>query len=263
MRAWPGRMPPGCKHDLIPVLIGDQGTGKSTFCHFLLPSDRRVGRGGWFSDNVDLSESQQKQVEAVGPSFVIEFSELQGLGKAQLDRLKSYITRPSEQYRPPYARQAVSIDRRWIGIATKNPGEDGALPRDSSGNRRFVAVEVPEESTPARVRECLDACRDQLWAEAKHAFKAGEQWWFPLDIEKEQKRMNRKWTRVNEAMGPKLAELAEGLKTDEGLRLAEIMTRIGLVENEAAAMGNVRLQREIASELRLAGWDKGKRMVGG
>ena len=87
--------------------------------------------------------------------------------------------RELERYRQPSYRQTSVVNRRWIGIGTKNKDHEGALPRDPSGNRCFVGVEVPDEWTPERVRSSLDEHREQLWAEAKTAYKRGEQWWFP------------------------------------------------------------------------------------
>ena len=141
---------PGVKHDLVPVLIGTQGCGKSTFCRGLLPRDRQRGYGGWFSDNVDMSESTQKKVEAIGHAFFVELSELTGLRYSSYEMTKSYISRQEDRYRPPWWQMATTVERAWVAIGTANPNGGNVLPGDPDGVRRMVAIPVNPPADPRR-----------------------------------------------------------------------------------------------------------------
>ena len=115
---------PGVKHDLLALLQGDQGAGKSTFCRHLVPLDRPK----WFCDNVDMSESTQKRVESIGEAWIVEFGDMRGLYGMQLNAMLSYISRMTERYRPPWFTNSVDFPRRWVGIATVNDRGTGVLP---------------------------------------------------------------------------------------------------------------------------------------
>ena len=58
---------PGHKLDAMPVLIGDQGIGKSTVPASLFP---RPFRDDWFSDNLSFGDSDIRQVEALLGSVI-------------------------------------------------------------------------------------------------------------------------------------------------------------------------------------------------
>ncbi|MCY4242420.1 MAG: hypothetical protein OXD36_11820 [Rhodobacter sp.] len=58
---------PGTKLDEMPVLIGDQGIGKSTATAHLLPAEHR---SKWFSDALDLAGNKKvKLYPNVGESL--------------------------------------------------------------------------------------------------------------------------------------------------------------------------------------------------
>ena len=128
---------PGCNHDWIPVLIGRQGCGKSSFCHYILPPEYRLE---WFSDSVNLDDPEQKQVEQAGNSVIVEYSEMRGAMTAKRDALKSHITKRKSVYRQPYARYSTEVQRVFVGVGTANDTGTGVLPYDPSGHRRYAAV---------------------------------------------------------------------------------------------------------------------------
>ncbi len=77
----------------------------------------------------------------------------------------------------PYAKMASTHPRQCIFFGTINPGESGYL-TDATGNRRYWPVAV----TSANI-ELIQSRRDQIWAEARQAFEAGEQWWLSAEEE--------------------------------------------------------------------------------
>ena len=248
---------PGCKHDLVPVLVGEQGAGKSTFCRSLLPPDHQEGHGRWFTDSVDLSETTQKQVEAVGPAVIVEFSDLKGIHHARLEALKAFLSRQEDRYRLPYRQYADDLPRHWVAIGTANDDGTGVLPGDPSGNRRFVAIRVSTDG-PAAVRKWLHEHRAQLWAEAMAAEAAGEQHWLPEGLEIEQREHNRAFERSNEALGDIGLRLTEKYAdTRDGLPMATLLIESRLVDTEADAASNRKAQMALASQLREFQWERG------
>lgn len=152
---------PGAVHDWMPVLIGEQGTGKSSFIKYLLPENR-----GWFSDSPSLKEPAEKQLEKIGSAVLIEYPEIAGSTRADINRIKAWISKPDDQVRKPYGRAPTRIRRSWVAIATANDDGSGVLPPDSTGNRRFVSIEVEGHPQPEKMIDKLIKIHPQLWAEA-------------------------------------------------------------------------------------------------
>jgi Virulence-associated protein E len=142
---------PGTKFDVIPVLEGPQGTGKTTSLSIL------AGKGYVNSSSL-LDMDARAQSEAMSGTWIYELSELDGMHKADIGKIKAFASRDVDKVRPAYGRRRVDRPRQTVFVGTTN--EDDYL-RDSSGNRRFW----PVKTTTIRLKE-LREDRDQLWAEA-------------------------------------------------------------------------------------------------
>lgn len=155
---------PGCKWDYMLVLEGDQGLGKSTFWEIL------AGRE-FFTDSVTVEDMERPKVaaEKMQGKWITEVAEMDGIAKASVARLKSFLTTKADNYRAAYARRAAVYKRRGILVGTVN-NLNGYL-RDATGNRRFWPVRV----TSALDRDLLTPDYiGQVWAEAKAVYEAGE-----------------------------------------------------------------------------------------
>jgi len=151
---------PGCKADHMLILIGRQGTGKSTLFSTLAGRD-------FFSDRLSDISDKDAQMELRGP-LIVEMAELENLNRKSTTAIKAFLSIDTDRYRAPYARATEQRPRMCVFAGTTNHSE---FSRDTTGARRFWPVPTGEIDTDAIAAE-----RDQLWAEAVAAYKSGEVW---------------------------------------------------------------------------------------
>ena len=147
---------PGCKFDSMLVLNGPQGVGKSTLIAKLA--------GEWFSDSLNLGDTKDKTAaEKLQRYWILEIGELAGLKKAEVETLRSFLSRQNDIYRAAFGKRATPHLRQCVFFGTTN-AESGYL-RDTTGNRRFWPVKTPgngkKQSWNLTHEEIL-----QIWAEA-------------------------------------------------------------------------------------------------
>ena len=155
---------PGCKFDSMLVLNGPQGVGKSTLIAKLA--------GEWFSDSLNLGDTKDKTAaEKLQGYWILEIGELAGLKKAEVETLRSFLSRQNDIYRAAFGKRATPHLRQCVFFGTTN-AESGYL-RDTTGNRRFWPVKTPgsgkKQSWNLTHEEIL-----QIWAEALMYVRQGE-----------------------------------------------------------------------------------------
>jgi hypothetical protein len=157
---------PGCKADVMLVLEGKQGVGKSTLCRIL---GEAIVEDGYL-DGFTLDEQNGKDArEKLRGKAVVEWSELSGLSRRETNEVKTFLSQNADTYRVPYEKRARPFKRTCVFIGTTN---DDSYLQDATGNRRIWPVRVGHIST-----ERLKADVDQLLAEAIVLFRAGSKWW--------------------------------------------------------------------------------------
>jgi putative DNA primase/helicase len=154
-------MRPGIKSDHMLILEGPQGGKKSSALKALAGEE-------WFTD--ELAEIGSKDAaQQMRGTWIIEIAELDAISRAEVSRIKAFLTRTTDRYRPPYERYVITVPRQCVFAGSVNPE---TYLRDETGNRRFWPIRCGVIDLDA-----LQSDRDQLWAEAIARFQEGAIWW--------------------------------------------------------------------------------------
>jgi predicted P-loop ATPase len=122
----------------------------------------------WFTDEIADLGSKDAAIQLAGV-WGVEMAELDAMKSGDVSRIKAFISRTHDRYRPPYGRVAVDHPRQCVFCGTVN--EDEYL-RDPTGERRFWPVKCRKADVPG-----TGAVREQLWAEAVTRYRNGEKWY--------------------------------------------------------------------------------------
>ena len=171
-------MPSGFWSKGVLVFQGAQSLGKTAWFRSLVPSDlRRLVKVGAI-----INPDNKDTVISAVSHWLVELGELDGtLRKADIARLKEFISQDVDQFRRPYGRSEEKFQRRTVFFASVNPERFLA---DDTGNVRWWTVPVASLD----YQHGIDI--QQLWAEVFEWFKAGERWWLDRDEEQRLEAMN-------------------------------------------------------------------------
>jgi predicted P-loop ATPase len=226
-------MRPGCKADYVPIFEGVQDKGKSTAIELLFSP--------WFSD--DLAELGSKDAAMqVRVAWGIEIPELASMNRADIDKVKAFITRKVDRFRPSYARRVIEAPRQSVFIGSTNA--DVYL-KDETGGRRFWPIRCTRKIN-------LDAIardRDQLWAEAVALYKAGTPWWF-TDSETITAAREEQADRYVE--DPWQALVAKFVALRDDVTIDDVLLHLGLERSRWTRSDQMR----VAGCLKVLGWER-------
>ena len=144
----------GIKWDNMPILIGPQGVGKSTFLK-ILGMD-------WYNDSLVNVEGKDA-CELIQGSWILEMGELSSLRKSEMNLVKNFLSRTDDVFRASYGRRAQKYPRRCAFFGTAN---DTNFLRDETGNRRFWPIDCFIFKTKKSIFDDLKDELEQIWAEA-------------------------------------------------------------------------------------------------
>jgi predicted P-loop ATPase len=151
---------PGVKFDYALVLEGAQGQGKSSFF--------RVLADPWFSET-SFEIGSNEGVMSIQGTWLHEMAEMGQMARAEDTAFKSFLAYQKDKFRRPYDRRPQDVPRVCLFGGTTNLDQ---YFKDHTGNRRIWPVRCDYVDTAL-----LTEIREQLFAEAIVAFKAGERFW--------------------------------------------------------------------------------------
>ena len=123
-------------------------------------------RDEWFSDDLKKLDDDYIYRKLQG-HWIIEMPEMIATsGAKSIEEIKAFLSRQKDTYKTPYLVHPEDRPRQCVFAGTTNRLD--FLPRDRSGNRRFLPVFVcPEkaEQHPLQDEAASRAYIDQMWAE--------------------------------------------------------------------------------------------------
>ena len=185
---------PGTKMDIMVVLEGQQGAGKSTFL--------KVLGGEWFK-SLPVQFGEKDFLMAIQGAWIVEIPDMTGFSKREHSQILATITIETDEFRAAYGHHSESKPRKCVFAATS---ETSDYLQSSRGRRRFWPVECSNYIDT----HALATVRDQIFAEAIVQLRAGAQFHAMPDIADEEQR----------------ARVAVDLWADAILRFAEVQREI-------------------------------------
>jgi predicted P-loop ATPase len=237
-------MDPGCKVDTVLILVGGQGAYKSTLLRTLASRD-------WFTDSgVDIHNKDSFMI--LRRVWIYEWAELDVLRRARdANSVKAFLSSSVDTYRPPHGRMVIDVPRSCVIVGSTN---DDEFLGDATGNRRFWPLRCGRINIATAKEQ-----RDQLWAEALHLYRKGEQWWL---TDEETEELNK--AHVNHEISDAWETPIETWIASRHLALDPFTTADVLAEALSKPRGQWSRADEmrVSDVLRRTGWKLGNKPKG-
>lgn len=160
----------------VPLIIGAQGDGKSTFCRMILPEELRT----YYTDRIDFTNRNEAE-KALTRFALINLDEYDSMTKRQNAFLKHILQKADVKTRKLYESIVQQRKRYAAFIGTTN---DPTPLTDLSGSRRFMCIQT---SGIIDTKGIIN--HQQLYAQVVHEIRHEAQTWF--DGERERRIQER------------------------------------------------------------------------
>lgn len=168
----------GSKVDTMPVLIGPEGTEKSTSLEIL--------GGKWYATVNTSADKLQDFLMILNGKLLVEIAELDAISRSTDTRIKTLLSTATDNFRPPYGR----VTKEFARTAMLSGSTNDLSWHKEGGVRRYWPVVCRTKIDTAWLREN----RDQLFAEAKALYDRGHSkasepgcWWDVPESEQERR----------------------------------------------------------------------------
>ena len=168
---------------IVPLLIGPQGSGKTTFCSRLLPGYLQT----YFNDRLSMKNDNDIYLAMSGYAL-INLDEFDAMSKSQQPILKYLLSKHDVKFRPPYGKTMEERQRFASFIATTNNRRPLV---DPTGSRRFICVYADEIDNSGTINY------DQLYAQLYAELQQGRRYWFEDEENQRIIQQNDQFQRVS------------------------------------------------------------------
>ena len=172
-------MRPGSKFDMMLVICGEQGIGKSQFGKSVATLEwkgdmTKIDSQPNFYGDDELPFDKKDAYEQLNGIMIYELPEFEKYyKKSDTSTIKSFLSKTSDKYRRSYGRRVSEYRRQCVFIATTN---DMRPLRDRTGNRRFLPFYSRLARNTSRLYDKKywnEDIRNQCFAESMHYFYEG------------------------------------------------------------------------------------------
>jgi len=170
-------------NESMPILIGAQGIGKSTFCRSLLPPELEP----YYLENFTLGD-RRKALLMLTRYGLINFDEVNRLTERQQPVLKNMLQLPTVDEYKLYAAASEQMQRYASLIGTSNNYD---VIYDLTGSRRYVCVRVTDKIVLPKTINY-----PQIYAEAVHEITLGRRYWLDEADEAALTERNMRFVRM-------------------------------------------------------------------
>lgn len=226
-------MKPGCQMDTALVLEGPQGINKSTALRTIAGDDR-------FGDQLPNMKDKEG-LQYLRGLWLVEIKELAAIRKSEVEEIKQFIDARHDRYRNPFGKSVNDYPRATVFAATTN---ETVYLKDPTGDRRWWPVRCGEIDVASLAQD-----REQLFAEAVHRFRAGEQWWLTQHEEVVARKEQASRRKVSEWFNT-IQEFCTGPDADT-VTMRTLFMRLSLPLNE---LSSPKYTAPIAGDLAMLGY---------
>ena len=232
-------------NEAVPILIGQQGCGKSTFAVRLLPEKLRQ----YFLDHINFGNKFDSEM-ALTHNLFVNIDELANMGASQQGKLKQTLSKVRVNGRPIFGKSQDDRLRFASFLATTN---DEHPLCDPTGSRRYICLHIP-------AGEYIDNSSvinyDQLYAQVMYELCHQQTpYWFTNDEVARIQQKNLPFFKTDdlESMIRNCFRVPEGEEEDEGkwMNCSEIFQV--LHEHYPMLMSNLSTKIHIGQSLKLMG----------
>ena len=232
-------------NEAVPILIGQQGCGKSTFAVRLLPEKLRQ----YFLDHINFGNKFDSEM-ALTHNLFVNIDELANMGASQQGKLKQTLSKVRVNGRPIFGKSQDDRLRFASFLATTN---DEHPLCDPTGSRRYICLHIP-------AGEYIDNSSvinyDQLYAQVMYELCHQQTpYWFTNDEVARIQQKNLPFFKTDdlESMIRNCFRVPEGEEEDEGkwMNCSEIFQV--LHEHYPMLMSNLSTNIRIGQSLKLMG----------
>ena len=162
-----GWVDPSVVNNVILVLIGEQGSYKTTWFNYLLPPDLRQ----YFYTKTNANRMGKDDLLTLAQYGLVCCEELDTMRPSELNQLKAAVTMPSIDERAAYAR--YHEHRKHIASFC-GTGNNIQFLSDPTGNRRWLPFEIDSIESPREHPFNYEGMYSQAYA----LYQQGFQYWF-------------------------------------------------------------------------------------
>ena len=155
-------------NEVVPVLIGAQGCGKTTFLRRLLPFQLRE----YYLDHLNLSNKFDKEM-ALTNNLLVNLDELEAIRPSQHAALKQTLSKNKVNGRPIFGKAQDDRPRYASFVSTTNNPHPLT---DATGSRRYICLTIPKGQL---IDNAGDIDYEQLYAQVLYEIRElNAPYWF-------------------------------------------------------------------------------------